>query len=94
MKSMEPTEFYLSQNYPNPFNEKTILKFCLPCRTRVKLDLLTTQSKVLRNLLDEEKEAGTYEIEFDGSSLPEGSYICLFQAGDFVASKRMLLEKH
>ncbi len=94
MKRMEPTEFYLSQNYPNPFHEKTTIKFCLPCRARVKLDLLTTQSKVLRRILDEEKEAGTYEIEFDGSNLSEGSYICLFQAGDFVASKRMLLEKH
>ena len=93
MKSMEPTEFYLSQNHPNPFSAKTTIKFCLPCKTRVKLDILTTRSSVLRTLLDGEKEAGTFEIEFDGSGLPEGSYICLLQAGDFVGSKRMLLQR-
>ena len=94
MKSMVPTEFHLSQNYPNPFGRKTTIKFCLPCRTRVKLDILAIQSTFLTALLDEDKEAGTFEIEFDGGDLPEGSYVCLFQAGDYVASKKMVIEKH
>jgi hypothetical protein len=93
MKSMVPTDFYLSQNYPNPFSGTTTIKFCLPCRTRVKLEILAAQSSVLEILLDEDKEAGTFEIEFDGSNLPEGNYVCLFQAGDFVASKKMVVEK-
>ena len=93
MKSMVPTEFHLSQNYPNPFNGKTTIKFCLPCRTRVRLDILAPQDSILKVLLDEEKEAGTFEIEFDGGNLPKGSYICLLRAGDFVASKRMLVER-
>lgn len=92
MKSMVPTEFYLSQNYPNPFSGKTTIKFCVPCRTTVKIDVLTSQHRFLRTLLNEEKEAGTFEVGFDGGDLPEGSYICLFQAGDFVASKRMVVE--
>jgi len=60
----------------------------------VKLDVLTTQSSLLKTLLDEEREAGTFEIECDGGNLPEGSYVCLFQAGDYVASKRMVVEKN
>jgi len=94
MKSMVPTEFHLSQNYPNPFGGKTTIKFCLPCRTRVKLDVLTIQSTVLKTLLDEDKEAGTFEIEFDGGNVQEGSYVCHFQAGDFVASKRLVVKRH
>jgi hypothetical protein len=92
MKSMIPSDFYLSQNYPNPFSGKTTIKFCLPCGSRVKLDVLTAQSRLVKTLLDEDKEAGTFEIEFDGSNLPQGSYVCLFQAGDFVASKKMVVE--
>ena len=70
------------------------MKNCLSCRTRVKLDILATQSTVLKTLLDEDREAGTFEIEFDGGNLPEGSYVCLFEAGDYVASKKMVIEKH
>ncbi len=94
MKNMDPTEFYLSQNHPNPFNRITTIKFCLPCRTRVKLDILTPHNSVLKALLDEEREAGTFEIEFDGGNLPEGSYTCLFRAGDFMASKTMVVERN
>lgn len=93
MKNMVPTEFYLSQNYPNPFGGKTTIKFCLPCWTRVKLDILTLHDTILKTLVDQEKEAGTFEVEFDAGDLPEGSYICLFQAGDFAESKRMLVKR-
>jgi hypothetical protein len=94
MKNMVPTELYLSQNYPNPFSGKTTIKFCLSCRTRVKLDILATKEEAVRTLVDEEREAGTFEIEFNGGNLQEGSYVCHFQAGDFVASKRMVIKWH
>jgi hypothetical protein len=48
----------------------------------------------VRTLVDEEREAGTFEIEFNGGNLQEGSYVCHFQAGDFVASKRMVIKWH
>ncbi len=93
MKTMVPSEFYLGQNYPNPFNGKTTIKFCLARRTPVKVDVCNCESRMVRNLVDEEREAGTYEIEFDGSGMSEGSYICILQAGDFVTTKRMMLKK-
>ncbi len=88
---MDPSEFYLGQNYPNPFDGKTTIKFCLARRTLVTINVCNCESKLVRNLMDEEKNAGTYEIEFDGSGLSEGSYLCILQAGDFVITKKMVL---
>jgi hypothetical protein len=73
MKDLIPSEFHLSQNYPNPFNEQTTIKLCLAYKTKVKLEVFDPQGKMLRTLLDEEKEAGTYEVEFSarGACLPD-----------------------
>jgi hypothetical protein len=93
MKNMVPSEFCLSQNYPNPFSGKTAIKFCVAYKTRVRLDIVHCDSGMIERLSDEEKEAGTFEIEFDACRLPEGRYVCIFQAGDFVATKKMLLKR-
>jgi len=96
-----PSEFYLSQNYPNPFREKTTIKFCLPYRTKVRLQVFNSEGGMVRTLLDEEKEAGSYELEFSAEDretdgLPAGApspseriYIYRLQAGDFSETKRM-----
>ena len=93
MKTMLPSEFYLSQNYPNPFSDRTTIKFCVAYRTRLKLGVCNWESRMFTRLMDEEKEAGTYEIQFDACGLCAGSYICILQAGEFVAIKRMVLKK-
>jgi hypothetical protein len=68
-----PSEFYLSQNYPNPFSEKTIIKFCVAYKTKVRLEVFNSDGKMIKRLLDEEKEAGTYEIEFSATGgMPAG----------------------
>lgn len=93
MKEMIPSEFFLSQNYPNPFSERTTIKFCVPCTSRVRVDIVQAESGFTRRLRDEEKEAGVFEIELDASGMAEGAYLCVFQAGDFMATKRMTLKR-
>lgn len=77
------------------------MEYCVAYRTKVKLGVFNSKGKMVRSLLDEEKEAGTYEIEFDVTDLPggglgppEGIYVYNLQAGDFTATKKMLLLKH
>jgi hypothetical protein len=93
MKEMIPSEFHLSQNYPNPFNERTTIKFCVPCKSRVRVDIVQAETGFTRRLRDEEKEAGAFEIELDASGMAEGAYLCVFQAGDFMETKRMTLKR-
>jgi len=100
MKSMVPTKFFLSQNYPNPFSGGTSIKLCVAYKTRVRLDIHDSEGTLVQTLLDEVMEPGTYEAEFDaridGKSavgIPEGAYFCTLLAGDYTATKKMLLLK-
>ena len=73
---LEPTVFYLGQNYPNPFNEKTKIKFCIAATTRVTLTVYNAEGEEIEKLVDEEKDPGTYEVDFSichsRESLPDG----------------------
>ena len=64
LTELEPQVFYLGQNYPNPFKEKTTIKYCVASTTRVILTIYDTQGNVVKKLVDEEKNPGTYEVEF------------------------------
>jgi hypothetical protein len=64
MDDYVPSEFFLSQNYPNPFCDKTKIKFCIPFKMNVKLSVYNSDRELMIMLVNEEKEAGTYEAEF------------------------------
>jgi hypothetical protein len=96
--------FSLSQNYPNPFNPVTKIKFTVPnVETRhalsVQLKVYDLLGREVVKLVNEEKPAGEYEIEFDGTGLPSGIYFYQIRAGDpsadsgqsFVETKKMAL---
>ena len=50
MEELVPSEFYLSQNYPNPFKEKTIMKYCVPDKTSIKLTVLDSDMAIIKEL--------------------------------------------
>jgi ligand-binding sensor domain-containing protein len=88
-----PTKFALVQNYPNPFNPSTIIRFELPKSSVVKLSVCDLLGREVSVLVNERRNTGVYEVKFDGSNLASGVYFCRLQAGDFVATKRLLLTK-
>lgn len=97
--NLTPSDFYLSQNYPNPFSERTAIKLCVAYKTRVRLEVFDSEGMMVETLLDEEKEAGTYEVEFSASvgragesrSLLEGVYVYQLRWGAFSLTKKMQL---
>ena len=88
-----PTEFSLEQNYPNPFNPATIIKFTISDVRFMTLKVYDVLGSEVAILINEDKPAGTYEVEFDASSLPSGIYFYKLQAGSFVETKKMVLLK-
>ena len=95
-----PSEFKLHQNYPNPFNPITKIKYSIPnVETRHASSLLVTLKvyDVLgregATLVNEEKTAGVYEVEFDASELSSGIYYYQLKAGSFVQTKKMVVVK-
>jgi len=68
MIELVPAEFYLSQNYPNPFGKKTVIKYCVPYKSWVKLTVFNSTGEKIIQLVDEEKKPGTYEVEFEATA--------------------------
>lgn len=88
-----PTTYDLAQNYPNPFNPRTTIRYQLPKDGLVTLKIYDILGSEIETLVNEEKIAGKYEINFNASSLASGVYIYKIQAGDFTSSKKMILIK-
>jgi len=86
-----PARFALLQNYPNPFNPTTVISYQLPVASSVRLVVYDMLGRDVAVLVNEKKEPGNYEVQFDGSGLSSGVYFYRLTAGDFVSTKRMLL---
>jgi agmatine/peptidylarginine deiminase len=87
------TEFKLAQNYPNPFNPGTVIKFQLPISGEVTLKVYDVLGNEIETLVNEYKPAGSYEVEFNASQFASGIYFYKLQAGSFVQTNKMILQK-
>jgi hypothetical protein len=88
-----PTEYNLSSNYPNPFNPSTIINYAIKDAGLVSIKVYDVLGAEIATLVNETKEAGEYDVEFNASELPSGVYIYTLQTGDFISSKKMILMK-
>ncbi|MCK9425475.1 MAG: YCF48-related protein [Ignavibacteriaceae bacterium] len=87
------TNFNLTQNYPNPFNPVTTIQYEIPSLEHVSIKIYDMLGRQVAILVDEQKPAGSYHIEFDAHSLPSGVYFYRLQAGSFVETKKLVLLK-
>jgi hypothetical protein len=85
--------YSLSQNYPNPFNPSTKISYQLPSAGNVRLKIYDAIGNEVANLVDEFKQTGEYEVEFDASQLSSGIYFYQLKTSDFIATKKMILLK-
>jgi hypothetical protein len=89
----QPNTFHSHQNYPNPFNPSTSIQYAISSRQFVSLKVYDVLGNEIATLVNEEKQAGSYEVEFDGAGLPSGIYFYRLQAGSFIETKKMILIK-
>ena len=88
-----PTKFELSQNYPNPFNPSTTISFSIPQRSDVSVKIYDVLGNEVASIINETKDAGKYNINFNASKLSSGVYFYSIKAGDFTATKKMTFLK-
>ena len=88
-----PEKYELSQNYPNPFNPSTKINYQIAQNNFISLKVYDVLGNEVTTLVNENKTAGYYEINFDASSLSSGVYLYKLQAGSFVETKKMILLK-
>jgi len=83
-----PAGFALNQNYPNPFNPSTKIGYSLPKESRVKISVYNMLGQEVEQLSNGIQNAGTYSINFNGSRLASGIYICRMDASSSDNSNR------
>ena len=88
-----PIEFVLHQNYPNPFNPITSILYEVPHNGKVILKVYDALGSEVATLVNEVKETGRYEVEFNAANLSSGIYFYRLESNNFSASKKLILMK-
>jgi len=88
-----PANYSLNQNYPNPFNPTTRIDFDIPESQNVKIIISDISGREVSILLNENKPAGYYGIEFNSKNLSSGVYYYTLTAGSYVSTKKMIVLK-
>ena len=87
------TSFRLEQNYPNPFNPTTTISFSLGNSAEVKLRVYDVKGSQVSTLINGRKAAGEYQITFNASNLPSGTYLYKLETPEGTQTKKMTLIK-
>ena len=93
LEDVRPQRFVLLRNYPNPFNPTTNIQFSVVNRQLTILKVYDVLGREVSTLVNEVKEPGTYTVQFDGSYLASGVYVYRLSAGDFLATRKVILMK-
>ena len=83
----------LSQNYPNPFNPQTSIDYTVPAQGLVKLEIFNVSGQLVRTLVNDTKNAGTYTVRLDATGLTSGLYFYRMTAGEITETRKMVLMK-
>jgi photosystem II stability/assembly factor-like uncharacterized protein len=94
--SLTPLEYALEQNYPNPFNPTTTIRYSLKQQSSVQVELFNVLGQRIRTLVRDQQPAGVYRVTWDGTDdagvqVSSGMYIVRLRAGEFTASKKVML---
>ena len=87
-----PVNFALEQNYPNPFNPTTNIKFSLPAKAKVTLEIYNTLGQIVKKEFDNvEMASGEHHVEFNAGNLASGIYYYRLKTEKYSETKKMLL---
>jgi hypothetical protein len=91
-----PNQFQLEQNYPNPFNPSTRIQYRLSERANVQIQIYNLAGQLVKTLLDETKEPGSYSLDWDGKTdngyrAGSGTYFYRVQLAGHAQTKKMLI---
>jgi len=91
--SLAADKYSLSQNYPNPFNPETKINFSIPKNGLVKIIVYDMLGREVKELVNEFKQQGSYNVSFNSASLSSGIYFYKLITNDFAETKKMILVK-
>lgn len=91
--SQLPSRFVLHRAYPNPFNPTTTIQYDVPKASVVRLAVYDALGRVVESLVNSHQSLGKHAVAWDATGHPSGIYFYRLEAGDFVGTRSMILEK-
>ncbi len=88
-----PVEAMLAQNYPNPFNPSTVIRYGVPEKSFVTLNVINTLGQPVATLVNGEIGPGFHEVRFNADGLSAGVYFYRLTAGNFIETRKLVLLK-
>jgi hypothetical protein len=88
-----PETFLLRQNYPNPFNPKTVIRYLVPSSQYVSIKVYDVFGREVETLVNEKKEAGEHEVEWNAETVSSGIYFYRLLTEKYSESKKLLLQR-
>jgi hypothetical protein len=90
--------YTLMPNQPNPFNPQTVIRFQLPERKHVKLQIYSVDGRLVTTLIDRPIDRGRHSVTWQGRDSADrgvaaGTYFYRLEAGDYQAVRKMVLLK-
>jgi Zn-dependent metalloprotease len=92
-RESSPKIFALAQNHPNPFNPSTVISFQLSVNSHATLKVFDLAGREVATLVSGKLAAGAHEARFDASALAAGVYVYRLEAGEHIATRKLLLVK-
>jgi hypothetical protein len=91
--NINPDRLNLDQNYPNPFNPSTKIRFSIPSNEFVTLKVYNVLGSEIVTLINDELNAGSFEVDFNASALNSGVYFYTMRTNKFTETRKMILMK-
>ena len=93
VNTSKPFAFVLNQNYPNPFNPSTTISYSIPEKSFVSIKIYNVLGNVVASLVNNQVDAGEHNVQFNAAGLSSGVYFYTIKAGNFSATKKLMLLK-
>ena len=91
-------DFKLYPAFPNPFNPSTVIRYSLPHRSMVSLNIFDLKGRLIRNLVESFQDPGLKSVSWNakdnrGRPLPTGIYLYQIQSKNYLDSKKVIYIK-
>ncbi len=89
---LPPDDIGLESNFPNPFNPVTCIRYQVPAKSKVRIDIYDVTGKMVETLVDDVESPGLYTREWDAARFPSGMYICRMETTPYTRSQRRTIK--
>jgi hypothetical protein len=88
-----PASYQMYQNYPNPFNSTTTIRYTIPKRAMVRLEVYDIKGHKITTLVNAYQSAGNHKVRWNANNVVSGEYFYQIEIDSYKIVRKMILVK-